>query len=90
MEVAGPIRGFGSFSAGFVLGFIRPTSYAAAFASILLIAVLRFIGAYAWYVYFSHGYVSYRDKTNNNYVRCVRAGPRLQYLMISGVLYGSR
>lgn len=30
---------------------------------------------YAWFVYFSSGYVNYSDKTNTFCVRCVRRGP---------------
>ena len=28
--------------------------------------------SYAWYVYFSSGYVNYNNKGSSNYVRCVR------------------
>jgi len=30
--------------------------------------------SFAWHVYFGFGYVSYHNRTNNYYVRCVRGG----------------
>ncbi len=43
---------------------------------------------YAWSVYFSYGYQYYRNKSNSNYVRCVRAG-QFDPLPLAKVLFVS-
>jgi hypothetical protein len=38
-------------------------------------STLAFNTAYAWYVSFSGGYLNISDKSDSNYVQCVRGGP---------------